>query len=83
MVEEAAANARKVIVTVESISSALMIPATCADSRVAVRTCAVASSYPGWRPSAARPVEPASCLGLIEYSPKDQILWKNTIGSTD
>jgi hypothetical protein len=23
------------------------------------------------------------CLGLIEYSPKDQLLLKNTIGSTD
>jgi hypothetical protein len=23
------------------------------------------------------------CLGLIEYSPKDQVSLKNTIGSTD
>ena len=23
------------------------------------------------------------CLGLIEYGPKDQVLLKNTIGSTD
>jgi hypothetical protein len=23
------------------------------------------------------------CLGLIEYSPKDQVLLKNSIGSTD
>jgi hypothetical protein len=23
------------------------------------------------------------CLGIIEYSPKDQVLLKNTIGSTD